>query len=192
MSYFIFGLVCAALCHFVYESILAPSLRLELRFELFKLRDEVRFLKMNNLSSSAASEPEFVDEHYGYLQDSINALLSVLYRYDIAAIWTITDRINRDEALRQRVEARARLLDACELPAVRSLRQRQLDIAARALAVNSGPMLLLLLAPTLVLRGYKAVRGKIRGEIRTSLTVPGTDLKRCIPREGDVSAGLVA
>jgi hypothetical protein len=156
------------------------------------LRDEVRFLKMNNLSSSAASEPEFVDEHYGYLQDSINALLSVLYRYDIAAIWTITDRINRDEALRQRVEARARLLDACELPAVRSLRQRQLDIAARALAVNSGPMLLLLLAPTLVLRGYKAVRGKIRGEIRTSLTVPGTDLKRCIPREGDVSAGLVA
>ncbi len=192
MSYFIFGLACAALGHFVYESILAPSMRLELRFELFKLRDEVRFLKMKNLSSKAASEPEFVDEHYGYLQDSINALLCVLYRYDIAAIWTITDRISRDEALRQRVEARARLLDACELPAVRSLRKRQLDIAARALAVNSGPMLLLLLAPTLVLRGYKAVRGKVRGEIKTSLTVPGTDLKRCIPGESDLSTGLAA
>ena len=192
MTYFIFGMVCAALCHFVYESILAPSLRLELRFELFKLRDEVRFLKMNNLSSKAASEPEFVDEHYGYLQDSINSLLCILHRYDLAAIWTITDQISRDEALRQRVEARARLLEDCELPAVLSVRKRQINIAAKALAVNSGPMLLLLLAPAFALRGYKAVRGKIRGEIKTSLTVPGTDLKRCIPRESNLGAGLAA
>jgi hypothetical protein len=183
------GMVFAALCHFVYESILAPSFRLELRFELFELRDEVRLLKINNLSSNG---PEFVDEHYGYLQDSINALICILYRYDLAAIWTITDQINRDEALRQRVEARARLLDDCELPAVLSMRKRQLIIAAKALAVNSGPMLLLLLAPALALRGYKAVRGKIRGEIKTSLTVPGTDLKRCIPQESDLGTGLAA
>lgn len=191
MTYFIFGMVCVALGHFVYESILAPSLRFELRFELFKLRDEVRLLKINNLSSQL-SEPEFVDEHYAYLQDSINALICILYRYDLAAIWAITGQIHRDEALRQRVEARARVLDDCQLPAVLSVRKRQLNIAAKALAVNSGPMLLLLLAPALALSGYKAVRGKIRGEIRTSLTVPGSDLKRCIPHESDLSAGLAA
>lgn len=185
MTYLIFGLVCAALCHFVYESILAPSLRLELRFELFKLRDEIRRLKIADLSSR---EPEFADGHYGYLQDSINALIGILYRYDLAAIWAITGQINRDEALRRRVEATARLLDDCELPAVRAVRTRQLNIAAKALAVNSGPMLLLLLAPALALRGYKAVRGKIRGEIKTSLTVPGTDLQRCMPRESDLGA----
>jgi len=189
MTFFIFGLAGAVLCHFVYESILAPSIRLELRFELFKLRDELRSLKINNLSSKT-SEPEFVDGHYAYLQDSINALLCILYRYDLAAIWTITDQINRDEDLRHRVEARARLLDDCELPAVRSIRKRQLDIATKALAVNSGPVLLLLLAPAFALRGYKAVRGKIRGEIKTSLTVPGTDLKRCIPHESELSSGL--
>lgn len=191
MTYFIFAMVCAALCHFVYESIMAPSLRLELRFELFKLRDEVRLLKIDNLLVNAGG-PEFVDKHYGYLQDSINSLLCILHRYDLAAIWTITDQISRDEALRQRVEARARLLEDCELPAVLSVRKRQLDIAAKALAVNSGPMLLLLLAPAFALRGYKAVRGKIRGEIKTSLTVPGTDLKRCIPRESNLGAGLAA
>lgn len=191
MTYFIFGLACVALCHFVYESILAPSIRLELRFELFKLRDEVRSLKINNLSSKV-SEPQFVDEHYGYLQDSINALLCILYRYDLAAIWTITGQIDCDEALRQRVEARARFLDDCELPTVRAMRKRQLHIAGKALAVNSGPMLLLLLAPALALRGYKAVRGRIRGEIKTSLTVPGTDLMRCIPQESDLSTGLAA
>lgn len=191
MTYLIFGMACAALCHFVYESILAPSFRLELRFELFRLRDEVRLLKINNLLSKT-SEPEFVDGHYGYLQDSINSLICILYRYDLAAIWTITGQIHRDEALRQRVEARARLLDDCELPAVLSVRKRQLDIAAKALAVNSGPMLLLLLAPALALSGYKAVGGKIRGEIKTSLTVPGTDLKRCIPHESELGAGLAA
>lgn len=191
MMYFVFGMVCAALFHFIYESILAPSFRLELRFELFKLRDEVRLLKIDNLSSNA-NEPEFVDRHYGYLQDSINSLISILCRYDLAAIWTITSQINRDEALRERVAARARLLDNCELPTVLSMRKRQLDIAGKALAVNSGPMLLLLLAPALALRGYKAVHGKIRGEIKTSLTVSGTDWKRCIPQESNLSTGLAA
>lgn len=191
MTYFIFALACVALCHFVYEAILAPSLRLELRFELFRLRDEVRRLKIDNLSARA-KEPEFVDAHYEYLQDSINALICILDRYDVTAIWTITNRINRDETLRLRVEARARLLDDYALPAVLSVRNRQLHIAAKVLAVNSGPMLFLLLAPALALRGYKAVRGKIRGEIKASLTVPGTDLKRCIPRESHLGTGLAA
>lgn len=191
MTYFFFAVACIALCHFVYESILAPSIRLELRFELFKLRDEVRLLKIKNLSSTAR-EPEFVDGHYGYLQDSINSLICILYRYDLAAIWTIADQINRDQALRQRVEARARLLDDCELPVVLSIRKRQLNIAVKALAVNSGPMLLLLLTPVFALRGYEAVRGKIRGEIKTSLTVPGTDLQRCIPHESELGTGLAA
>jgi hypothetical protein len=47
-------------------------------------------------------------------------------------------------------------------------------------------MLVLWLAPVL------ALRGKISGDIKTSLTVPGTDLKRCIPHESDLGAGLVA
>jgi hypothetical protein len=34
-----------ALAHFIYESILAPSWRLSLRFRLFSLRDEVRALE---------------------------------------------------------------------------------------------------------------------------------------------------
>jgi hypothetical protein len=191
MTYFIFGLTCVALCHFVYESILAPSFRLELRFQLFELRDEVRLLKIDNLLSKS-NEPEFVDGHFGYLQDSINALICILYRYDLAAIWAIIGQINRDSALRQRAETRARFLDDCELPAVLSIRKKQLNIAAKVLAVNSGPMLLLLLAPALALRGYEAVRGKIRGEIRTSLTIPGTDLKRCIPQESDLGTGLAA
>lgn len=191
MSYCIFGMACAVLLHFVYESILAPSFRLELRFELFKLRDEVRLLKINNRLTKD-NGPEFVDGHYGYLQDSINSLICILYRYDLATIWAITDQINRDEDLKQRVEARARLLDDCELPAVLTMRKRQLAIATKALAVNSGPMLLLLLAPVFVLRGYEAVRSKIRGEIKTSLTVPGTDLKRCIPAEGHINVGMAA
>jgi hypothetical protein len=44
-------LISLAALHFVYESILAPSLRLSLRFTLFALRDEVRQLKIDCASS---------------------------------------------------------------------------------------------------------------------------------------------
>jgi hypothetical protein len=65
------------LAHFIYESIVAPSLRLKIRYDLFALRDELRFLKIKRGSS-------LDDKHYVYLQDSINTMISHLARYDIA------------------------------------------------------------------------------------------------------------
>jgi hypothetical protein len=61
-------LIALAALHFVYESILAPSFRLSLRFKLFVLRDEVRQLKIDCASS-------LNDRHFDFLQDSINNLI---------------------------------------------------------------------------------------------------------------------
>lgn len=160
MYYCIVILTVVAILHFVYESIVAPSLRLELRFELFRLRDEVELLKIGSLRAE--------------LQDSINSLICLLFRFDPVTVRAISEEIDRDAGLKQRVEARSRILDDCVLPEVLAIRNRQLRIATKALAVNGGPMLVWLALPAWFFAGYNAVRNKIKN----SLTVPGTDLKR--------------
>lgn len=120
-----------ALAHFIYESVLAPSWRLSLRYRLFALRDEVRALKGD-------CRHLFDAEHYAYLQDSISTMIAMLHRYDVAAIAAAELRYRRDPEFRRRVDVRARILDNCNIPQAQSIRRRSIELIARATAVNSG------------------------------------------------------
>ena len=86
------------------------------------------------------------DGHYAHLQDSINTMIAMLHRYDIAAIIAAEFRYHRDPGFRIRIETRATILDDCDLPEAQSIRRRSVDLIARAIAVNSG-MLCVLLYP---------------------------------------------
>lgn len=120
-----------ALAHFIYESILAPSWRLSLRFKLFALRDEARALK--------AGCPDLLDnQHYAHLEDSIDTMIAVLHRYDIATFVAAELRYRRDPAFRKRIDSRASSLDDCGIPQAQSIRRRSVELIARAIAVNSG------------------------------------------------------
>lgn len=179
MYYCIMILAAGATFHFVYESIIAPSLRLELRLALIRLANEVRRLKIQ--SSAAADErSDVVERQLGELQDSIDSLACMLFKFDLVTIYAISEEIDRDAGLKRRVEARARILDDCALPEVLALRNQQIRIATKALAVNSGPMLLWSVVPASLFVGYHTVFGKIKN----SLTVPAPDLKRFILDDG--------
>jgi len=163
MYYCIMVLAAGAILHFVYESIIAPSLRLELRLALIRLESEVRLLKV--------PEPQLFE-----LQDSINSLTCILFKFDLVTIYAISKEIDRDAALKRRVEARARVLDECLLPEVRALRDKQIRIATKALIVNSGSMLLWSILPASLFVGCQTLSSKIKN----SLTVPAPDLERFI------------
>ncbi|WP_116808358.1 hypothetical protein [Steroidobacter cummioxidans] len=186
MYYCIVILVAVAILQFVYESIIAPSLRLELRFELFKLRDEVRLLKID--SSGAGNGVEFAELHFYELQDSINSLISLLFRFDLATVSAISAEIERDAELKRRVVERSRILDDCALPEILAIRGEQFRIATKALVVNSGPVLIWLVLPALLFVGYRALRNKVKD----SLTVPETDLKRLLREQSPMEVGMSA
>jgi len=130
-AFLIVTLAVLALVHFVYESILAPSLRLEIRFELFKLRDELRFTKIN-LGN------KLDDKHYHFLQDSVNTLIGNLYRFDLATITKAMIEVEKDKDLKKRVQERSRFLDDCNVAEARKIRNESIKLAFRALRVNSG------------------------------------------------------
>jgi hypothetical protein len=96
-------LLALAVFHFAYEAILAPSLRLSLRFRLFVLRDEVRRLKIECLES-------LNDNHFVFLQGSINGLISMLHRVDMALLVGVEFESRKDPGFLEQARERARML----------------------------------------------------------------------------------
>lgn len=144
-----------SLAHFIYESILAPSWRVSLRYRLFALRDEARMLK-------GAGQGLLDDEHYAYLQDSINTMISMLHRYDVASIAATELRYSRDPEFRRRLDVRAAILDGCSNVHARSIRGRSVDLIARAVLVNSGMLCAPLFPLALMGVGFSALQKKLR------------------------------
>lgn len=144
-----------ALAHFIYESIFAPSWRLSLRYRLFALRDEVRIL-------SGTGRGLLDDQPYAYLQNSINTMIAMLHRYDVATIATTELRYRRDPSFRRRLDVRGTILDGCTSPQAQSIRRRSVDLIARAVVVNSGMLCAPLLPLALMGIGFSALQKRLR------------------------------
>jgi hypothetical protein len=172
MSYLIIGLLVVATAHFVYESILAPSLRLRLRFELFSLRDELRDLGMGG---QAALD----DRQFEYLQDSLNLLISVLDRFDGTTLIAVEKELRRNPLLRAQTEMRLSVVERCENLRARSIRAQCVRIAAQALAVNHGGACLYVLPLALPSLGYS----RLRRLIAASLSLSDARLAKVAPLE---------
>jgi hypothetical protein len=170
MTYTLIVLVVLAALHFSYESIIAPSLRLRLRYRLFELRDRARNLKIQHGHSLR-------DRHFDYLQDSINGVISVLYQFDLAALVTIARELRSNAELRDLVATRAKALDDCPIPDARKIRYESCRIAAYAVAVNNGAWTLFVAPVAAAYIGFSAIKSLIR----QATSLPERDIQRAIP-----------
>jgi len=171
----IFILIALAALHFVYESILAPSLRLSLRFKLFVLRDEVRQLKIDHAGSLS-------DKHFDFLQDSINNVISNLNRFDMATFVGVELESKKDPAFLRSAEKRSRMLDDCGFSRAglraREIREQSLKIVSAAIFTNSGVLFLSIFAPIIIaILGYAEVKKRIQ----IFAFISDQDLKRIAP-----------
>jgi hypothetical protein len=161
MSYLILVLVSLATIHFVYESIIAPSLRLSIRYDLFALRDQLRSLKIEHAD-------QLDDKHFHYLQDSINSIILALPRIDAMTIAHVKNAIEKDAALKERLIARQKILDDCTIPELRGIRKKSIELSVVALGVNSG-MWAIYVIPAMAVGGiYKSIERRIKALISLS------------------------
>jgi hypothetical protein len=166
-------LIALAALHFVYESILAPSFRLSLRFRLFILRDEVRQLKIDCADSLS-------DNHFDFLQDSINNLITNLNRFDMATFLGVELESKKDPSFLKSAQERSRMLDDCSIPRAREIRRQSFRIISAAIVINSGALLLLIFAPIITtIIGYAEVKKRIQ----IFALISDQDLKRIPPLE---------
>jgi hypothetical protein len=147
----IVGLMFAAAIHFIYESILAPSFRQELRSRLQGLLDELCIVGQKH--------PDHASQRcVGNLRGSLEGLLARLDRIGIVALLGIEREFRRNPRAREEVQARELSLDRCDIPEVRDIRARSVRIAIRAVAINNGGLILYTLPVVLVLLAYSRMR----------------------------------
>lgn len=155
MEYAIIVFLAFAVFHLVYESIIAPSIRLKLSFELFKVRDEARFLKIQHGN-------QFECKHFDYLQDTINILLKSLHSFDVIALTQAQNAIKHDKALQEHVQKRKIIFDDCKMPEAIAIRKETLNIAAKIILVNNGAWFVYLIPIGIVAMIYKSLSDSVK------------------------------
>jgi hypothetical protein len=171
MSYLILSMAILAVIHFIYESIIAPSLRLSIRYELFCLRDQLRQLKIEH-------GDELDDKHFCYLQDSINTIISALPRIEIVAIAHMKTVLENDDELRNRLNVRQEILDDCIIPEMTEIRRKSIALSIRALGVNGG-MWSVYIIPIMAVGGvYRSIERRIKALVSLS----DLDIDKIAPR----------
>ena len=177
MSYVLFGLLLLAFFHFVYESILAPSFRMKLHFELCALRDQLRRLNWTR-------GQELTRANYAYLDEALLCLDSMLHRFDVSTLSAVRQELTRDPELKREVEQRGRTLDGCPMIEAIEIRERLLHIASRALLINHGAWCIYVLPAVFGHFGF----GSARMLIRSAVSVPRSALLRIAPNTAERAA----
>ena len=167
-----------ALIHFIYESILAPSWRQSLRYRLFALRDELCALHTNCRDC-------LDEEHFAYLQTSIDTMIAMLHRYDVAAIAAAELRYRRDPEFRRRVDVRAMALEDCDDSQFQSIRRRSVELIARATAINSG----MLCAPVYPFAVMGIGFSTVQALLRKLAALSRWELETIAPEAAGIAAG---
>lgn len=168
MAFLLEILASLALLHFVWEGILAPSIRLRLRYKLFSLRDQLRLLKMRK---------EVEDEELVCLQSAINTTIHVLARFDLASLSRSARAIDREPLLKKRVEKRMAVIRECDSKTYQEIYEELLTTARHAVAVNNGFWFLYLFPFLVAALGIRTVTRFITELI----SVPEGELSRVLP-----------
>src|SRR6266513_6544694 len=116
--------------HFVWDGIIAPSIRLEIRYELFEMRDKLRRLKIQ-------LHDQFNDELFNLLQHILNNELAFLHRARIVDFYRAYKKYGNSKSLQLTFENFQRLVNECSIEDVRKLWERTGLITVCALVVNS-------------------------------------------------------
>lgn len=119
-----------ALLHFVFESIVAPSVRFNLRLDLFALRDAARRLRIKN--------PQIGDEAFSAVQEGINGAIKYLYEVDLPILLLCDAAVKRDPELKERVEKRKATVLAAGSPELVDIIRQLRGKVETAAAINNG------------------------------------------------------
>lgn len=121
-----------ALFHFVYESIIAPMVRLELRYKLFKLRDSLRNFSLNQEGSRETHQT------IELLDNSICTVIKRLPNIDLKSSLAAQKAFDQDDKFREAVLKRRLLLEDSPDEAIKNFHNKLMTYSSYALVCNMG------------------------------------------------------
>ena len=146
LTYSLVALAVFAALVFIYEAIILPSFRLNLRFQLFSLRDRLRNLKSelgHGLNNAA----------FHALDDSLSRQMERQHRYSAVTLYDADKLYREDESFKRSVDQDLEVFEHCQLPEFIEIRNQAANLFCYTLLANSGVLVVLLLPVILIVVG---------------------------------------
>jgi hypothetical protein len=169
MNVFFWIIIGVALCHWIYEGIILPSLRLSLRYRLFALRDRLREVKLKNKEAVS-------DDVFRYLQGTINNGIVLLPFTDFRVLGA-AEAIEKDETLRNRIQKREAAITECQLSEIKEIVEEIGDIWWTAFISNTAAFAAYVVPLIFILHFWT----QISGSIKKLVLVPEKEIEKAIP-----------
>jgi len=169
MAYLLLTLIILSMVVFIYESVLLPSIRLRMRFELFALRDRLRLLKIEK-------PDELDDTTFKYGQESLNMLLGFLHRYDIASFVKAAFYLKQNPSLFKRIQKRREIIENCPSKEFQEIHTQSVKIGIVTATANSFflfVLLFILVLPILLLiKGLTYIKSQVKDNAAELFSIP--------------------
>lgn len=143
-------------------ALFAPSYRMHLRNELFRLRDDLRMLK---IEGEVRREDERVFE---FIHEGLNRFLNRLSQLSILDYILIAKELSSDREFQERVAERIEVLEACSNEKLKNIFSGSSHVVIRALIANSGAWFIYLLPLIIVFFCVRAINIYISKAISSS------------------------
>lgn len=138
MATILFILFVFAIYHFVYESIIAPNIRLELRFELFKLRDELRNIKLNTELSKNDNEV------FNMLDETVCVAINRLPFFNVSSNIDASREFENNKSFKERVLKKTNLIESTNIIEFQEINKKIMKTTFRAFLTNIGGLIFML------------------------------------------------
>jgi len=124
-------LIVGAFAHFIYEGIIAPTLRDRLRHQMFELRDQLRAIQIKE--GEQCPREAFDIAHHG-----INQYVNRIHWLTLSFMFEF-DRVHQDPKVRDETKRRQSVVANCEQPEIKRIVKEANQVLGQAIAVNSAP-----------------------------------------------------
>lgn len=165
------ALIVLAFANLVYQSAIAPSVRLRLRYQLFRLRDDLR--QARRKESGGRDERVFGDFERG-----INLTIKYLAAIDVPLLFRMKRVCEADRSLQEHIDHSAEIFEAKSSERLKDLRRRHTVLILKLVLTNSLGLLLLLLPMSLAIALLSSLKPRAQGLLQGLLWISETEMAR--------------
>ena len=133
----IFISIILSLVYLLLESAILPNERLKLRYDLFQLRDELRWKSINEPNS-------ITDEEYKILSSTINGTISNMGHIVPSTLYKAHMTYSSNEEFRKSVDKKKAVIQNSQNEFVKTIDDRARGLTFMALGINSGGWMVLI------------------------------------------------
>jgi hypothetical protein len=176
MAAFFIAIFALSTFHFIYEGIIAPSLRLNLRFQIFELRDRLREMRLE--------APQCEVEAYDVLHHRLNSALRIL---PVMNFWTLVEvraEVERNKSFQAESERKSAKIKACHSPEIQDIDRKAILIMQESLVINTLGLAIYILPAVLAVTCLTTITKLIK----EALLMPAAEIDRLIRMPPDTLA----